>query len=80
MNVVRQSASLQSPVERPGRPRFGLHFNHLRDHSPDVLAAFLLPLVGPFAHGGCRSDGIDSDDFVQAVGNVCDRFVSVDNG
>jgi hypothetical protein len=64
-------------MESSDCPSLGLHFDDRRDRTPNVRAAFLLPLVRPLAHGRRRGNGVNSDDFVQAIGNVCDRFVSV---
>src|SRR5260370_28956159 len=64
-------------MERASGASLGLHFDYFGNSAPNVLPAFLLPLIGPFAHRRRRSDGIDRDDFVEAVGDVRDRFISI---
>ena len=72
-----QGSGLQGAMNRAGGAAFALHFDDMRARCPRYWACFRGPLVGPFAHRRRRSDGIDGDDFVDAIGDVRDRLVGV---
>ncbi len=73
----RQRPGLQSSVHRAGRAAFALHLRHMGDGAPDIGHILRGPLIRPLAHRGRRSDGIDGDDLVQAIGNVRHRLIGV---
>ena len=75
----RQRAGLQSAVNRARRAAFALHLHDGRNGPPDVWLALRRPLIGPFPHRRRRGDGINSDDFISLLGNVCSRFVPIDS-
>ena len=72
-----QRAGLKSAMQCAGGPTFALHFDHLRNCSPNVLAIFACPLIGPFAHGRGRGNGVDGNYFIQAEGDGSNSFISV---
>ncbi|MBV6467451.1 MAG: hypothetical protein PGMFKBFP_02812 [Anaerolineales bacterium] len=72
-----EGAGLERAVHRPGRAAFGLHLDHEGSRVPDVRPFFSGPLVREFAHGGGGGDGVDGDDFVDAMRHRCGGFVSV---
>ena len=72
-----ERSGLQRAMQRAGRAAFALHFDDRGDRAKDVAAAFIFPLVRPFAHGGGRSDRIDGDHFARAIGNRCGSLISV---
>ena len=74
-----EGASLDGAVQGAGCAPFALHFDDARNTSPDVRLVFRHPLVGQFAHGRGRSDGINRDDLVEAVGHPGGGLVAVHN-
>ena len=64
-------------MDRAGGSAFALHLGDLRDGAPDVEAAFRGPLIGPLSHVGGRRNGIDSDDFVDAISDAGNGLVAV---
>ena len=72
-----QGSGLQGAVDGAGGAAFALHFGDLRDRAPDVELALGGPLIGPLAHVGRRSDGIDGDDFIDAISDAGNRFVAI---
>ena len=46
-----QRPGLERPMQRPGRAAFALHFYDRGHGAENVAAAFIFPLVRPFAHG-----------------------------
>ncbi len=72
-------SGLQRAVQRPGRAAFALHFDDSGNGAEDVAAAFVFPLVRPFAHGRGRSDRINRDHFAQAIGDRSGGLISIKN-
>ena len=70
---------LQGSVQGAGGAAFALHLDDRRYGAPDVGLLLGRPLVGPFAHGGRRRNGINGDDFVGLVRYVRGRLVTVDS-
>ncbi len=73
-----ERAGLQGAVQGAGGAAFALHLDHRGHGAPDVGLLFGGPLVRPFAHVGGRRNGINGDDFVGLMRDVCGRLVAVD--
>ena len=73
----RQRACLKCPMHRAGRPALRLHLRYLRHQSPDVCFPLGRPLVGKFPHRAGRRNGINANDFREAVGHGRGCFVGV---
>ena len=72
-----QGSGLERAMDRSGGAAFALHFDHVGHGAPDVGHSFRRPLVRPFAHVRRRRDGINGDDFIEAVGDIRDGLVAV---
>ena len=73
----RQRARLQRAVHRARRAALGLHLLHGRQVAPQVRHAFGHPLVGQLRHHRRRRDREDRAHFVEPVGDLRDRRVSI---
>jgi hypothetical protein len=65
-----QRPRLQRTVNGTGSATFALHLHYAWNCSPDVGHAFRGPLVGPLAHRGGGCNGVNGDDFVEAISNT----------
>ncbi len=72
-----QSTGLQCTVDRAGSAAFGLHFHHIGNGVPDVLFSSRALKVGDFAHIGRGGNGVDCDDFVGGMCNMCRCRITV---
>ena len=78
VKVVARDPACNAPCMAPAAPP-SLCISITVGTVPQMLGfPFGGPLVRPFAHVGGWRDGIDGDDFVSLMGNVCGRFVAVD--
>jgi hypothetical protein len=75
----RQRAGLQGTMDGPGGAALALHFDDARHRAPEIFLAARGPLIGPLAHGRGRGDGIDGDDFVEAVRHQGGGLVAIDD-
>ena len=73
----RQRAGGECAMQCPGGTAFRLHLDDFRHCPPQVGPALRGPFVRPFAHAGCRGDGIDRDHLVAKVGHAGNGFVAV---
>ena len=72
-----QRPGCQTAVNGTGGTCFGLHFSNVDFFAPDVFLVFACPLVNPFAHGGRRSDGVNSSGFAQCISDVRGGIITV---
>ena len=72
-----EGSALQRPVHRAGGAALALHLHDQGDRPPDVGNALGRVLVRPLPHIGGRSDRVDRDHLVGAVGDISRRFVAV---
>jgi len=72
-----QRAGLQRAVYSTGGAALRLHLDHCRHGAPQVAHAGSHPGIGKFAHARGGGDGVNRDDFRQAVSDIRHRFVGV---
>ena len=72
-----EGPGLERAMNRTGSAAFALHFDHVGHAAPDVGHFFRRPLVRPFAHVRRGGDGINGDDLIEAVGDICHCLVAV---
>jgi hypothetical protein len=66
-------------VDRAGGSGLRLHFDDLRQGSPDILATGGGELVGELAHGRGGRDRVDRDNLAHRVGYMGGRGITVDH-
>ena len=67
----------KTAVNGTGGTGFRLHFGNVDFFAPNVFLVFACPLIDPFAHGGRRSDGVNSCGFAQCISDVRGGIVTV---
>ncbi len=73
-----ERAGLRRAMHRARRAAFALHLDDRRHSAPDVRLALRRPLIGPFAHGRGRRDGINGDDFAHVMCDIRRRLIRVE--
>ena len=74
-----KSAALEGSVHGAGSAAFALQLGDDRDRAPDVALALRRPLIGELGHGGGGRNGINCNDFGEAVGHGGGCFVAVED-
>src|SRR5690554_551108 len=65
-------------MNRAGGAAFALQLHHAGPRAPEIFPAARRPIIRPLAHGRGRSNGINRDNFTQAVGHGSNGFVGVE--
>ena len=74
-----EGSALKGTVHGSGGTPFGLHLDHIRGGSPDVLAAFGRPFITVLRHGRRRRDGINGDVLNETISDGSRCFVAVED-
>lgn len=67
-------------MDGSGGSPFALHFDDGGGGAPQVGLIHGGPGIGPLPHGRRGGDGVNGNDFTEAIGNTGDRFVAVEGG